>query len=567
MVERTHDQSLGRVTGSSIGFIARAATLVTSAAGWRQRGLAFGAGAISTLAFAPFFAWPVLFLTFPVLVWLIDGAAVQARPMRCSALAVWWFAFGYFFSGLVWIGEAFLVEAEIFAWLLPFAVTALPAGMALYWALAGALAQTVWPRNEERTPRDAIARVLILAALMGLVEWLRGHAFTGFPWNTPGIALTMPLPLMQAASVFGIYGLTLWAVFICALPLVILANATGTGGSLRNAARLAALLAGGPLLAAFAIGSWHLSQPESPPLPGVKLRLVQPSVPQRDKWIGAKQAAIFADHLALSHQNAAGADDGAVGITHIVWPEAAMPFGPLDHPEALAAIGAMLPPDAYLLAGALRAIVDEQTETRKAYNSLLVLGGGGQLLSLYDKIHLVPFGEYLPFQSTLEAIGLQSLTRQRGGFTRGPTPKPLLSVPGLPLVAPLICYEAIFPGEVATGPLRPGLIVIVTNDGWFGDSTGPYQHFHQARIRAVEQGVSVVRSANNGISGVIDPEGRILGLLLMNERSTIDSFVKTPRPVPIFAVWGDIIFLLNVFLFATAAVGLRFSKHQDVSAA
>ena len=546
---------LAQKTANESAPLSRAAEAVRTARGWRQRGLAFGAGAVSTLAFAPFFAWPVLFATFPVLAWMIDGAGRETRPARAAAFAAWWFGFGYFFAGLLWIGEAFLVEAEIFAWLLPFAVTLLPAGMALYWGLAGAVAQRFWPRSSPPRPSEAIARMLVLAASLGVCEWLRGHLFTGFPWNTPGLALTMPLPLMQAAGVFGIYGLGLWAVFICTLPLVLLADAERAG--LRRAGLLAASLAGGPLLIAFILGSWHLSAPQPPAIHNVKLRIVQPSVPQRDKWIGAKQKEIFADHLALSKQDPDGTPDDLAGITHLIWPEASMPFGPLDHPEALAAIGQLLPPNVYLLAGALRQERDEIHDKRLAYNSLIAFGAGGEVLNLYDKVHLVPFGEYLPFQSALEAIGLQNLTRQRGGFSKGPTPKPLLFVPGLPPISPIICYEAIFPGEIAGGDARPGVIVIVTNDGWFGNSTGPYQHFHQARVRAVEQGLPVIRSANNGISGVIDPQGRILALLPMNARGSIDSPLPAERAPPVYARWGDRTFWLNVFFFIAAAWCLK----------
>ncbi len=524
--------------------MARIAEAVRSVRGWRQRALAFTAGTLSTLAFAPFFLWPVLFATFPVLVWLIEGAQRDARPARASAHAAWWFAFGYFFSGLWWIGEAFLVEAEIFAWLIPFVITLLPAGMALFWALAALIAQRVWPQDIAAYPQTvAICRVLTLAIALGLTEWLRGHLFTGFPWNVPGLALTYPLALLQSASVFGIYGLTLWAVFLCAIPAVVLATPAG------NRRQTALALSAAPLLIAFALGSWHLAAPPSPDLPSVKVRLVQPSVPQRDKWSGAKQPAIFADHLALSRTNPAGQIDDLAGITHLVWPEAAMPFGPLDHPEALAAIGALLPPGAHLLTGAVRQERNEETGERKVFNSLLVLGPGGVLTTLYDKVHLVPFGEYLPFQAALEAIGLQSLTRQRGGFARGQTPKPLLVVPGLPKIAPLICYEAIFPGEVTGSGPRPGLILIVTNDGWFGDSTGPPQHFHQARVRAVEQGLTVIRSANNGISAVIDPEGRIQALLQLDARGSIDSLLSGPRPPTIYAMFGELIFVLNILLF------------------
>lgn len=551
--------TLERGWGVGIGEVARRCQTAT---GWRRAGLAFGAGAISTVAFAPYFAWPILFATVPVLVWLLDGAAVSARPRRAAAIGVWWFAFGYFFFGLLWIGEAFLVEAEIFAWLLPFAVTALPAGLALFWALAGAVLVGLWTGADGEGGGNRLAmvisRVLLLAVGIGLAEYARGTLFTGLPWNVPGIALTYPLALMQSASVFGIYGLTVWALWLFALPAVLLAR-HGSGqhsGDLKRTVVAIVGLVVLPLAVAFALGSWRLAAPPSPPLANVKVRIVQPSVPQRDKWIGAKQGAIFADHLDLSRRDPSGRQDDLAGITHVIWPEAAMPFGPLAHPEALAAIGQLLPAQTTLLAGALRS--EGEGPDRRAYNSLLVLGAGGNLVGLYDKIHLVPFGEYLPFQSALEAIGLQSLTRQRGGFARGDSPKRLLAVPGLPLIGPMICYEAIFPGETGTNSTqRPGVLVVVTNDGWFGNSTGPPQHFHQARIRAVEQGLSVLRAANNGISATIDPEGRVLASLGLNARGSIDSSVLEARARPIYALYGDAIFAVLILSFGIVLIFLR----------
>jgi apolipoprotein N-acyltransferase len=528
---------------------------VIDAKGWRLVAIASATGGLSTLAFAPFFLWPILFVTFPVLVWLIDGAVGGAKPARAAAVAAWWFGFGYFFFGLMWIGEAFLVEAEIFAWLLPFAITLLPAGMALYWGIAGAIASRFW----ENGP---IGRVLVLAISLSLLEWLRGHLFTGFPWNVPGLALTYPLALMQSASVLGIYGLTLWAVALCALPLVVAAEPGPE--TLRDRLLKAVLLSGGPLLCMFTLGSWHLSMPASPSLAGIKVRLVQPSVPQRDKWRGEKQAAIFADHIDLSRRDRNGRVDDLAGITHLIWPEAAMPFGPLDHPEVLTAIGTLLSPaKVHLLAGALRQVYDESTDTRAAYNSLMVFGPSGGLTALYDKTHLVPFGEFLPFQSALEAIGLQSLTRQRGGFARGRSPKSLLDVTGLPPVGPLICYEAIFPGEIVESSQRPGLLVIVTNDGWFGNSFGPAQHFHQARVRAVEQGMTVLRSANNGISAIIDPEGRVQSSLPLDARGTIDGDVKSARNGTVYARFGDTVFLGNAVMFLLLILSLRVRKLVD----
>jgi apolipoprotein N-acyltransferase len=277
-------------------------------------------------------------------------------------------------------------------------------------------------------------------------------------------------------------------------------------------------------------------------VPGVKIRIVQPSVPQREKWRPENQARIFQDHLDLSVSN----PDGSPGhVTHVVWPEAAMPFLPLDSTVARTAIGQMLRPGTFLITGALRAepTPPGSPRPRRVFNSLLVFGEGGSLTAHYDKIHLVPFGEYLPFQAALEEIGLQQLVRMRGGFDAGVVPRPLLHVPRLPTLGPLICYEAIFPRAIVQGAERPGLLVNVTNDGWFGNTTGPRQHLHQARVRAVEEGLPLIRAANNGISAGVDGYGRILARLDMNVRASVDMPLPVALVPPLYARVGDWMFV------------------------
>lgn len=532
-----------------IAAVQRASLWIKQASGWRRVGLAFLAGSISALAMAPFFLTPVLFFTLPALVWLIDSSTDATRwsSFRRAAASGWWFGFGYFLLGLFWIGEAFLVEADKFAWLMPFAVVMLPAGLALFTAGATGVARMTWP--------NGFARVLVLALAIGVTEWLRGHVLTGFPWNILGYALTVPLPLMQSASVFGIYGLTLLCVLIFAGPLVLLGDATA--GTQATSLRQAALLALVPLAALYAWGAWRLSGQPTAMVEGVKVRIVQASVPQRDKWRPEKQREIFEDQLSLSRQDPSGKRDDLAGITHLIWPEAAMPFLPLQHPEALSAIGAMLPKGTQLLSGALRLKNPEAAASggaREGYNSLMVFGDQGNLEQLYDKIHLVPFGEYLPMQSWLESIGLEQLTRWRGGFSTGPIPRPLLAVPGLPSVAALICYEAVFPAAVVQGPERPGLLINVTNDGWFGDTTGPRQHFHQTRVRAVEEGLPIVRAANNGVSAVIDGRGRVIAMLMLNERGVVDSAIPQAIESTVYGKLGDITFLALGLIFLVATV-------------
>lgn len=499
---------------------------------------------------APFFLWGVLFLTLPVLVWLIDGSRaggprpetqsrnrfVAQRAVR-AGLVGWWFGAGYFLAGLFWIGEPFLVEAERFAWLMPFAVALMPAGLALFYAGAAAGASLAW--------RPGLGRVLALALALSAAEWLRGHILTGFPWNVLGYALTSPLPLMQSAGIFGIYGLTLIAIAVFATPLVVLADAVSGRIKLRTSL-IAALLALTPLPIAWGYGSARLAERPPPSLDGVRLRLVQPSVPQRDKWRPDRQRDIFFDHIALSQRAPDGTHDALAGITHVIWPEAAMPFLPLETPGALEAIGQMLPDRTHLIAGALRADGEASAASggRQAFNSLIAIGPDGQLSAIYDKIHLVPFGEYLPMQPLLGRIGLQKLVGWRGGFSVGQMPRPLLEVPGLPAAGALICYEAIFPATIVQGSERPQLLINLTNDGWFGTTTGPHQHFHQARVRAVEEGIALIRVANNGITGVIDSYGRVLARLELDERGVIDTSVPGPQAAPVYARFGDALFAI-----------------------
>jgi apolipoprotein N-acyltransferase len=461
----------------------------------------------------------------------------------------WWFGFGYFLAGMFWIGEAFLVQADKFAVLMPFAVMSLPAGLAIFWAGATAAAVSLgWQRRQ--------ARIFVLALTIAGAEWLRGHVLTGLPWNVLGYALTWPSPLMQTAALFGIYGLTIIAVPVFGAPAILWVEAAEADhGSVRRGTGV--LLAGVSIAALAVIGSLRLWTPD-PPSDGIRVRLVQPSVPQREKWRPENQERIFNDHLELSRRSSSGQVDDAAGVSLIVWPEAAMPFLPLSAPGALAAIGRMLPDGAHLASGALR--VEDATAPgakHRFYNSLMVFGRGGHLVGLYDKIHLVPFGEYLPLQATLEAMGFEQLTRIRGGFDTGTVPRPLLQIADVPIIGPLICYEAIFPGAVVQGSERPAFLLNVTNDGWFGQTTGPYQHLHQTRVRAVEEGLPVLRVANNGISAVIDARGRLLHRLGLDVKGVIDSRLPPAIAPPPYARYGDGIFAAMLAVCGLALAAFR----------
>lgn len=528
----------------------RVVDFLSSQTGWRRWGIAFAAGAVSTMAMAPLHFWPVLFVTFPVLVWQLDGcyAGAAGRPslslaaLRSAAAVGWAFGFGYFLAGIYWIGFAFLVEADIFAWLLPFAVTLMPAGLAFFFALAAVLAGPLW--------RPGIARLLGLALALAVAEWLRGQVLTGFPWNTIGYAVTGSEAMMQWSSVFGVYGLTLIAVLVFTAPAALWSPGEGARLTWRGCAYPALMAV--VLACAYAWGLWRLDAARVAYVDGVNLRIVQPNIPQKEKWKPENRAAIFERYMAVSRRGAPRQQID--GVTHLIWPESALPFLLEDTPEALNAISAMMPDGSVFITGAARAGKDEREAAKpgaraQIFNSLFVMDHHANLLTHYDKAHLVPFGEYLPFQDTLEAIGLEQLTRVRGGFTAGEGPR-LTSAPNVPPFVALICYEIIFPDAIRDGEEAPGWLLNVTNDAWFGDTAGPHQHFHQARVRAVEQGLPLVRAANTGISAVTDPYGRTIAELPRNVAEVIDSpLPRALQPTP-FVAYGGLIFvamLLAVF--------------------
>ena len=506
----------------------RVAYSIVVAWGWRRAAIAFGAGLVSVLALAPVNAWPVLFLTFPVLVWLLDGSGAGALAgVGSAALAGWCFGFGYFLAGLYWTGFAFLVDVETFGWLLPFAVIGLPAGLALFTALGLALAQALWTRGP--------ARLLTLAVALTASEWLRAHVLSGFPWNAFGYALTGPLMLAQSSALIGLWGLTLFAVYLFASPAVLADDPMD-----RGRVWLAPVLALAVLAALAAYGAVRLAQTPTTFVAGVRLRIMQPNLPQDDKFNYAAKQQVMSRYLALSGR----AEPGAAGledVTHLIWPESAFPFFLTREPDALAQIATLLANRTVLITGAAR-IADPAPDTQalRAFNSIYVIDRDGSVLAVYDKVHLVPFGEYLPFQGWLESIGLVQLTKLQGGFVAGDRRR-ALALRDAPSLLPLICYEIIFPDEAVPKGERPGWLLNVTNDGWFGNSSGPYQHFQQARVRAIEQGLPLVRAANTGISAVVDPLGRIVKELPLGAEGVIDSALPRPlEPTP-YLRGGDVL--------------------------
>ncbi len=495
--------------------------------GWRRILIAFLAGAATTLALAPMNIWPIPFLTFPILVWLIDGSAAGRLGGALAAASTgWWFGFGYCVAGLYWIGNALLVDAKTFGWLLPFAVVGLPALLALYTAFGVALARLLWVRGP--------ARLLALAIGLTASEWLRGHLFTGFPWNVFGYALTSALPLAQSAALIGIWGLTFLAVLVYASPAVLADERADTKRPWLIPV-LCLIVLGGLAIH----GVMRLRATPTAFADGVKLRIMQPNLQQDEKFNYSQRQQVMSRYLALSDRATGPEASGIKDVTHLIWPESAFPFFLTRDAQALAQITALLGEHTVLITGAVRAPegVPEAAITR-AYNSVYVIDHTGSILSIYDKVHLVPFGEYLPFQDFLEQLGLQQITKLRGGFIAGDRDR-IITAPGAPGFLPLVCYEIIFPEAVPKGE-RPAWLVNLTNDGWFGMSSGPYQHFQQARVRAIEQGLPLVRAANTGISAVVDPLGRVIGSLPLGTDGVLDARLPQPLPPTPYARTGDL---------------------------
>ncbi len=484
--------------------------------GWRRALVAFVAGVLAVGGQAPYDFPAACFVAFPLLVWLLDGAVAApsagflARSRPAFAIG-WWFGFGYFLAGLWWVGNALLVEAESFAWALPLAVLALPAGLAVFYGLATSIARLLWS--------DGIGRIAALAAAFGVAEWLRAVVLTGFPWNAIGYA-AMPVPvLMQSVEIVGLYGMNALAVFVFALPALLAARLHRTLGLVLGVAVVATH--GG-------YGLWRLGQPAENARP-LSVRIVQPSIDQAQKWDPEARDRTFRTLLDLTTEQPSRP---GFRPTVIVWPETSVPFILTSRPDALAALGEAIDDGQRLLAGVVRSEGPaDQPASARYYNSIVAIDSDGQIEGAFDKVHLVPFGEYLPFESLLGSIGLSKVVALPESFSEGTSRTPL-SLPGDVRALPLICYEAIFPGDASGGAADANLMLNVTNDAWFGDTPGPYQHVRQAQVRAVETGLPLVRAANNGISAVVAPDGQVVDALELDAVGVLDAEVMVGRRAP-----------------------------------
>jgi apolipoprotein N-acyltransferase len=516
----------GRRTWS--GIIPELADRIRGLTGWRRFLTSILTGALASLSLPPADALPVLWIALPVLVWLLEAA-----PNRRIAFWLGWcFGMGYFAISLYWMTFSLFVAIDRYWWLVPFASNGVAAGLSIFWGGAAWLAAFV-PRERP------LARVFAIVATLGLFEWLRGHVLTGFPWNLPGYAWTDYPWLIQLAAWIGIYGVTVLALLAPALAAL--------SGSRQVSPRQRALaaLSGLVLVAAVAItGYARLPASPTPSVPGVRLRLVQPSIAQDLKWSPGLYADHVRRHVELSVQPAEQTP------TAIIWPEAAEPYPLDDHPDNATTLASLLhlQPGQLLITGIGRDFPDASPPTFR--DSIQALDSSGRIVATYDKFHYVPFGEYMPLRRWLP---LDAIATGAVDPTEGPGPV-TIQLPGLPPAGPLICYEVIFPHEVADRTHRPEWLLDVTNDAWFGLTAGPHQHFAMMRVRAVEEGLPLVNAANNGISGVIDPYGRVIARLGLGKTGIVDSSLPKSLAVTPYARLGDIPFFILIALLGAAAI-------------
>jgi apolipoprotein N-acyltransferase len=481
---------------------------------WRLA-LLFGLGAVAATGQAPWGLWWLSILSFAGCF-----AVLPALPgWRAAAWGGWAMGAGYFAWSLSWIVEPFFVDAARHAWMAPFALFGLAGGLALFWGLAAGVARALRGGG------------LALACALTLAEALRGTVLTGFPWAQPGHAL-IDTGLLPLASLAGSLGLT------CAL----LATSTA----------LAALLTGRHLPGALGLAGFaalFVAAGQRPPTPGTPqeaptVRLVQPNAPQHLKWDPAHIQTFFDRQIAFTSEPG----QGGARPDLIVWPETAVPVLLNNAQPTLEAI-------ARKAQGVPVVLGLQRSDDRRLFNSLVALGATGKVTALYDKHHLVPFGEYIPFGDLAQKIGITAFAAQRGnGYSPGPGAR-LIDLGPAGTALPLICYEGVFPQDVRAAPGRADVMLLITNDAWFGEHSGPYQHLAQARLRSAETGLPMIRVANTGVSAIIDARGRITAQIPLNQAGWKDAPLPPPMAPTPYAKTGDLpVLAMLLALFALSCL-------------
>jgi apolipoprotein N-acyltransferase len=511
---------------------------------WQRSLVPFLLGGLYVLGFAPFHLWPFSAIAIIGLMLALDGAKYAKDPARAGFWRGWLFGLGKGLLGFYWLVNAFLVDAESFAIFAPFALFALAGGLALFWGTAAALYARFATGNWRR--------VFLFAAVFGLSEWLRATIFSGFPWNLPAHIWSAGGMVSQIASVVGASGLSVLTLFAFASLAPLINRTDETNRYLPVSITLVVFLV------VIAAGAGRLHDHNIGVVSEVRLRIVHAQIPQQAKWQPENRDDVINRYLELS------AGDGIETRSHVVWPENALPIMLLEEGGVLDRTGRAIGQDKILITGAMRRVSnDAGGET--FFNALAALSFGDgvtQIEAVYDKQRLVPFGEFMPLAFVVSRLGIPTLAAIADGFTPG-SQMASISLPGAPKVSPQICYEAIFAGFTPRGADRPGWILNISNDGWFGTLVGPRQFFNQSRYRAIEEGLPFVRAASGGISAVVDPYGRVIASRDAGDPGVVDATLPNALPPPLYALIGDV--AIAVFLMIGFWVGLAPRVHRKTS--
>jgi len=506
--------------------------------GWRRYGASALLGALGAAALPPVYLVVLLVPSFVGFLWLIE----DSRSVRAAAVLGWWFGVGHFAAGFYWVAHSFLVDSARYGWMAPFAIFGMAAGLAVFPMITAALCRCGFSSGRW----TAVTRMMMFAVAWTALEWVRGWIFTGLPWNLVGTVWAFSDAVSQSVAFIGVYGLSLLSV-LGAVSFASLAEEAG--GRSRAAPAMAALAM---VAAIWAGGALRLQAGDAGSVEGVQLRLVQPNIAQHLKW----KPELRVGHVRHLLEMSLRPPTSGQAPTHVIWPETAVPFNLSNEPGLLTALGTAAPAGGLLITGAPRA-TPPGGGAPQAWNSLHAVTSDGELAATYDKVRLVPFGEYVPLRGVLS---FGKLTEGRRDFSPG-TQGHTLALKGLPPVSALICFEIIFPGEVVDSERRPEWILNLTNDAWFGQSAGPYQHLVTARLRAIEQGLPVVRVANTGISGIIDAYGRMTAQLALGEEGVLDAGLPAGLDrAPPYGRYGDwitgllLILVLGVAMFMNRRV-------------
>ena len=497
------------------------------------------AGAGPALAPPPLGFTPGL-LGFSLLLRLLDGT-IERRRLRSAFWRAWLAGLAYFYISTSWVGEAFQVDAASHGWQGPFAVGFLAGGLGLLFGAAGLAYRWLAPQGARRA--------LAFAAIFALEEWVRGHLLTGFPWDLVGEAWRAGSAMSQCAALAGAYGLTLITLVLATAPVVAFDLATPRRERIWTLGGAFALF-----LAIWSYGAIRLALAR-PAETNVVVRIVQADIDQKEKWKPENLASILGAYSHLTSAPAGRRPD------LVIWPEGAIPASMNDYlaPNTWTriAVEQALSPGQILLLGGYRG--EDSASGLSYYNSLAALrrtGAGIEVVGVYDKHRLVPFGEYFPMDQLASVLGLKKLVHVGDGFSAGPRPRPL-KLPGFPAVQPLICYESLFPALPAQVSDRPAAIVNISNDAWFGATSGPLQHLNIASYRAIETGLPMVRATPTGVSAVIDPYGRALSTLPHGAKAVLDGAMPAPAPSPPYALIGDGLFFILTTLVLIVSIPPR----------